>query len=151
MNELVTRIADDLKNAMRAKDTIALMTIRALKAAMTNAAIENGGLGTELDEAEISSIIRKQIKQRRDSFEQFTNAGRAELADKEIAEIAILETYLPAAMTAEEITKLVKSIINETGASSKADMGKVMKLVQEKAQGRADGKLISQEVAKSLV
>ena len=150
MSDLATRIPEDLKAAMKAKDTVALAVIRALKTAMTNASIEKGGLGTPLDEAEITALIRKQIKQRQDSISQFTAAGRTELADKEQAEVAVLEKYLPANLTAEEITAIVEAAISETGASGKADMGKVMKLAQERAAGRADGKVLSQEVAKRL-
>lgn len=150
MSDLANRIPEDLKAAMKAKDTVALAAIRALKTAMTNASIEKAGLGTPLDDAEISALIRKQIKQRQDSIEQFSKAGREELAANERAEITVLEKYLPAALSAEEVIALVEAAVAETGASSKADMGKVMKLVQERAAGRADGKTISQEVAKRL-
>ena len=150
MSDLASRIPEDLKAAMKAKDTVALAVIRALKTAMTNASIEKGGLGTPLDDAEVTALIRKQIKQRQDSITQFTAAGRTELAATEEAEVAILEKYLPANLSAEEIAAIVDAAITETGASSKADMGKVMKLVQERAAGRADGKTISQEVAKRL-
>lgn len=150
MSDLATRIPEDLKAAMKAKDTIALAVIRALKTAMTNASIEKGGLGTPLDDTEITALIRKQIKQRQDSISQFTSAGRTELADKEQAEVVVLEKYLPANLSAEEITAIVEAAIAETGASGKADMGKVMKLAQERAAGRADGKVLSQEVAKRL-
>ena len=150
MSDLATRIPEDLKAAMKAKDTVALAVIRALKTAMTNAAIEKGGLGTVLDDAEVTVLIRKQIKQRQDSLSQFTAAGRTELAATEAAEITVLEKYLPAALSDEEITALVDAVVAESGASSKADMGKVMKLAQERAEGRADGKKLSQEVAKRL-
>lgn len=150
MSELAARIPEDLKNAMRAKDTVTLTVLRALKTAMTNASIEKGHLNTTLDDAEITAVIRKLIKQRQDSFEQFSNAGREELAANEQAEITVLEKYLPAALSAEEISSLVDAAVTETGASTKADMGKVMKLVQERAAGRADGKTLSQEVAKRL-
>ena len=150
MSDLATRIPEDLKAAMKAKDTVALAVIRALKTAMTNASIEKGGLGTPLDDTEITALIRKQIKQRQDSIAQFTSAGRTELAATEQAEIVVLEKYLPANLSAEEITAIVDAAIAETGATSKADMGKVMKLAQERAEGRADGKTLSQEVAKRL-
>jgi len=150
MSDLAARIPEDLKAAMKAKDTVTLGVVRALKTAMTNASIEKGHLSVTLDDAEITALIRKQIKQRQDSFTQFTNAGRAELAATEAAEIAVLEKYLPAALTLEEITALVDAVVTESGASSKADMGKVMKLAQERAGGRADGKILSQEVAKRL-
>ncbi|MDB6077718.1 MAG: aspartyl/glutamyl-trna amidotransferase subunit b-related [Akkermansiaceae bacterium] len=150
MSDLAARISEDMKTAMKAKDALKLSVIRAVKTAMTNASIEKGHLTTVLDEAEVLAIFRKQIKQRLDSYEQFSNAGREELAAKEKAEIAILETYLPAPLTAAEIDALIEAAVAETGASSKADMGKVMKHVQERADGRADGKLLSQAVAKRL-
>ena len=150
MSTLADRIQQDLKDAMKAKDTLRLNVIRALKAAVTNAAIEKGGLGTTLDDDEITAVIRKQVKQRQDSFRQFKDASREELAEKEKAEIVILEAYLPTPLSADEIEALVGAAIAETGASTKADMGKVMKLVQERAAGRADGRALSQEVAKRL-
>lgn len=150
MSNFTQRIQDDLKTAMKAKDTVALAALRALKAAMTNASIEKAGLGTPLDDSEITALIRKQIKQRQDSIEQFEKANRAELAANEAAEIRILEQYLPAPLTPEEIAAAVAQAIADTGASGKADMGKVMKLLQERTGGRADGKTLSQEVAKRL-
>ena len=126
MSDTTLRISDDIKTAMRAKDSTALNALRALKSAMTNAAIEKGGLGTVLDEPEILAVIRKQIKQRQDSIEQFEKAGRAELAANEKAEIAILSAYLPAALTEEQIAEIVEQAVAETGAASKADMGKAM-------------------------
>lgn len=150
MSDLAARISEDMKTAMKAKDALKLGVIRAVKTAMTNASIEKGHLTAVLDEAEVLAIFRKQIKQRIDSYEQFSAAGREELAAKEKAEIAILEEYLPAPLTAEEIDALIEAAVAETGASSKADMGKVMKHVQERADGRADGKLLSQAVAKRL-
>jgi hypothetical protein len=117
---------------------------------MTNAAIEKGGLGTVLDEPEILAVIRKQIKQRQDSIEQFEKAGRAELAANEKAEIAILSAYLPAALTEEQIAEIVEQAVAETGAATKADMGKAMKRAQELSEGRADGKLLSAAVMKRL-
>jgi uncharacterized protein len=150
MSDTTQRISDDIKNAMRAKDSTALNALRALKSAMTNAAIEKDGLGTVLDEPEILAVIRKQIKQRQDSIEQFEKAGRAELAASEKAEIAILSAYLPAALTEEQIAGIVEQAVAETGASSKADMGKAMKRAQELSEGRADGKLLSAAVMKRL-
>ena len=147
---ITAQLTEDMKTAMKAKDSVALTTLRALKSAIKNAAIEKGGADAELDDTETVSIIRKQLKQRIDSIEQFESAGRSELAEKEKAEMAILEKYLPAALTAEEIAAIVKDAVTETGASSRADMGKVMKIVQEKVAGRADGKTLSQEVMKHL-
>jgi len=150
MSDLAARIPEDIKTAMKAKDAVSLNALRALKTAMSNTSIEKGHLTAPLDDAEVAALIRKQIKQRQDSYEQFTKAGREELAATEKAEIAVLEKYLPTAMTAEEIAALVEAVVAETGAASKADMGKVMKLAQERAAGRADGKTLSQEVAKRL-
>jgi uncharacterized protein YqeY len=150
MSNTATTVSDDIKTAMRAKDTTALNALRALKSALTNAAIEKGGLGTELDEPESLAVIRKQIKQRQDSIEQFEKASRGELADNEKAEIAILSKYLPTALTEEQINGIVDQAIAETGAASKADMGKAMKRAQELSEGRADGKLLSAAVMKRL-
>ena len=140
----------DMKTAMKAKDKLALTTIRALRSAIKNSAIEQGGADAVLDDTAIISIIRKQVKQRIDSIEQFTTAGRPKLAENEQAEITVLEKYLPQAMTAEQIDAAVAEVIAETGATSRADMGKVMGLLQQKTAGRADGKILSQAVMKAL-
>ena len=150
MSDIATRIPEDIKTAMRAKDTLALNALRALKSALTNAAIEKGSLGTVLEDSEIMAVIRKQIKQRIDSCEQFEKAGRAELAVTEKAEIEILSRYLPAALTEEEMTAMIEQAVADTGATGKADMGKVMKRTQELAEGRADGKSLSAAVMKRL-
>lgn len=150
MNSLTQQIADNMKTAMRERNKVALNTLRALKSAITNAAIEKSGAGTELPENEIINIIRKQIKQRQDSIMQFENAGRSELAENEQQEVAILQTYLPTELTDEEIISAVEVVIAETGAESKKDMGKVMKLLQEKTAGKADGKKLSQAVMQRL-
>lgn len=142
------QLLEDMKSAMRAKDQIALTTLRALKTAILNE--EKSGADVSLNDADIMKLIRKQIKQRIDSEQQFTKAGRAELAEKEAAEIKVLEGYLPQALSAEEIQAIVADAIIETGASSKADMGKVMGFAQKKAEGRADGKLLSSSVMKAL-
>lgn len=151
MSDTAARIPEDIKAAMKAKDTLALNALRALKSALTNAAIEKGGVTTVLEESEVLAVIRKQIKQRIDSCEQFEKAGRAELAVTEKAEIEILNRYLPAALGAEELDAIVARAIAETGATGKADMGKVMKRCQELAEGRADGKALSAAVMKCLV
>lgn len=150
MNSITDTISDDMKIAMRERNKGVLNTLRALKTAITNAGIQKSGAGTVLEDGEIISIIRKQIKQRQDSIEQFEKADRQELADNEKNEIAILQNYLPAAMSDEEITAAVESAITELGAESKKEMGQVMKLLQEKTGGRADGKKLSQEVMKRL-
>lgn len=150
MSTVNEQITADIKTAMREKNKVALNTLRALKSAITNAAIEKGGAGTELAENEVVNVIRKQIKQRQDSIGQFESAGRSELAQNEKDEIVVLEVYLPAALSQEEIISAVESAIAETGAESKRDMGNVMKVLQQKTGGRADGKILSQEVMKRL-
>ena len=150
MSTFAETVMLDLKEAMKAKDTVALTTLRALKTALTNAAIESGNKDNVVEEADALAIVRKQIKQRQDSIEQFEKADRPELAESEKAEIVVLERYLPAALSAEEVASIVAEAIGETGATSRADMGKVMSAVQAKAEGRADGKTLSQEVMKHL-
>lgn len=150
MSTFAERIQEEIKTAMKAKDAGRLTVLRALKTALTNAAIEKGNLTAVLDDSEALAVVRKQLKQREDSASQFDAANRPELAAKEREEITILQGFLPAALSADEINALVDAAITETSASGKADMGKVMKLVQERAAGRADGKTLSQEVAKRL-
>ncbi|YCM43244.1 GatB/YqeY domain-containing protein [Verrucomicrobiaceae bacterium 227] len=150
MSTFAETIMEDLKAAMKAKDSVALTTLRALKTALTNTAIESGHKDNVVEEADALAIVRKQIKQRQDSIEQFEAANRPELAETEKAEISVLEKYLPAAMSAGDISAIVAAAVAETGASSRADMGKVMGIVQAKVAGRADGKTISQEVMKHL-
>src|SRR6478609_7319979 len=150
MSDTATRIPEDIKTAMRAKDTTALNALRALKSALANAAIEKGNLSIVLEENEVLAVIRKQIKQRVDACEQFENAGRPELAATEKTEIEILSRYLPAALTEEQLAAIIEQAVADTGATGKADMGKLMKRSQELADGRADGKLLSAAVMKRL-
>jgi uncharacterized protein YqeY len=150
MSTLNEKIADDLKNAMKAKDQTAMTALRALKSAVKYAAVEKLGADGVLSDPDILAVVRKQLKQRRDSADQFTSGNRADLADKEIAEIAILERYLPTAMSEAEIHQLVDSVIAELGATSKQQMGQVMKVLQERSAGRADGKALSQAVGARL-
>jgi len=150
MSELSQLLTEDMKTAMREKDSLRLNTIRMLKSAVKNAAIEKGGANAELDDAGIISVIRKEVKKRQDSIEQYESAGRDELAEKEKEEIAVLEGYLPAPLSEEEVTALVDEAIAETGATSKKEMGQVMKLLQEKTAGRADGKTLSRAVQERL-
>lgn len=147
---LSERVDADLKTAMREKNAAKLGVLRMLKAAFMNAAIEKSGAQAKLDDAEAVQAIRKQVKQRQDSIESFEKGGRPELAAKEKDELAILQSYLPQAMSAEEIAKAVGEAIAEVGATSKAQMGAVMKAVQTKVAGRADGKTLSAEVQKQL-
>ena len=150
MSSLNDKIADDMKTAMRERNKVALNTLRALKSAITNATIDKVGANSSLPETEGINIVRKQIKQRQDSIEQFEKAGRSELADNEKEEITILDSYLPAALSDDELVAAVEAAIAEIGAESKKDMGKVMKLLQEKTGGRADGKKLSQAVMQRL-
>ena len=147
---LTQRIDSDLKDAMRAKDANKLGFLRMLKSALKYAAIEKSGPEGELDDAEATQVIRKQVKQRQDSIESFEKGGRAELAEKEQGEVEILNQYLPAAMNPDELARLVRETITEVGATSKAQMGAVMKALGPKVAGRADGKTLSQEVQKQL-
>jgi uncharacterized protein YqeY len=147
---LQQRVDSDLKQAMRAKDATKLGVLRMLKSALKYAAIAKSGAEAELSDAEAVQVIRKQAKQRQDSIESFEKGGRPELAGKEKEELAILNSYLPQAMSADELAKIVRETIAELGATSKAQMGAVMKALQAKAGGRADGKALSAEVQKQL-
>ncbi|MDQ3626133.1 MAG: GatB/YqeY domain-containing protein [Verrucomicrobiota bacterium] len=144
------RIDSDLKDAMRAKDAGKLSVLRMLKSAIKYAAIEKSGAEGQLDDAEATQVIRKQVKQRQDSIESFEKGGRAELATKEKEELAILSAYLPQAMSGEELATAVREAIAEVGATSRAQMGAVMKSLQGRLAGRADGKSLSQEVQRQL-
>jgi uncharacterized protein YqeY len=135
---------------MRARDAEKLNVLRMLKAAIKNAAIEKGGAEGELDDAEATQVIRKQAKQRQDSIESFEKGARPELAAKEKAELAILHTYLPQQMSPEELSTIVRETVAEVGATSRAQMGAVMKALQPKVAGRADGKTLSAEVQRQL-
>ncbi len=148
---LKERIDSEIKDAMRARAAERLGVLRMLKSALMNAAIEKGGAGTELDDAESTVVVRKEVKKRQDSVEGFEKGGRPELAQKERDEIDILNEYLPASMSPEELTALVTAAIAEAGASSVKDMGAVMKIANAKAEGRVDGKALSSEVRSQLV
>src|SRR3954451_13373793 len=143
-------VDSDLKEAMRAKDAAKLGVLRMLKSALKYAAIAKSGAEAELSDAEAVQVIRKQAKQRQDSIESFEKGGRAELAQKEKEELAILNSYLPQGMSPGELEKVVRETIAEIGATSKAQMGAVMKALQAKVGGRADGKTLSVEVARQL-
>src|ERR1700756_881497 len=139
---LSQRIDSDLKEAMRARDTTKLGVLRLLKSALKYAAIAKSGTEAELTDAEAAQVIRKQVKQRQDSIESFEKGGRAELAAKEKEERSILQSDLPQGMSTDEISKVVQETITEVGASSKAQMGAVMKALQAKVAGRADSKTL---------
>ena len=135
---------------MREKNAVKLGVLRMLKAALTNATIEKSGADSELTDAEAIQVIRKQVKQRQDSIESFEKGGRADLAAKEKDVSSILQSYLPQGMSADEISRVVRETIAEVGATSKAQMGAVMKALQAKVAGRADGKTLSAEVQRQL-
>ncbi|MDB6073584.1 MAG: aspartyl/glutamyl-trna amidotransferase subunit b-related [Verrucomicrobiaceae bacterium] len=143
-------IVEDMKTAMRAKDSLTLNVVRNLKSSIKYAAIEKFGADGELADPDVVTVIRKEIKKRQDSIASYEAANRPDLAATEKAEMAVLEKYLPAAMSQDEIVNIVEDAIAETGATSKKDMGAVMKLVQERVAGRADGKTVSTEVSKRL-
>jgi uncharacterized protein YqeY len=145
---LQERVSQEIKAAMLAKDADRLGPLRMLKSALGYTQIERK---TEnLSDADVISVVQKEVKKRRDSVEQFEKGGRAELAAKEKAEITVLETFLPQQLSPEELEILVRATIAELGATSKKDMGPVMKAVQAKAAGRADGKTVSGLVGKLL-
>jgi uncharacterized protein YqeY len=150
MSSLTQRITTDIKEAMKAKDQVALNVVRSLKSAIQLATIEKYGAAGELDEAEAIAVVRKAIKQRQDSVASFLNGGRPELAATEQAEIAVLERYLPVALSEGEIRTLVDAAIAELGATTRKDMGGVMKVLQERIAGRADNKIVSQLVGERL-
>ena len=150
MSTFSARLTEDMKNAMKAKDTVALNVTRNLKSAIKYAAIEKGGADGELDDTEAIAVVRKEMKKLQDSLAGFEQAGRSDSADAIKTEIAALEKYRPAGMSADELTALVEAVIAETGATSKKEMGAVMKTLQERAAGRADNRALSAEVAKRL-
>jgi uncharacterized protein YqeY len=145
---LKDQIISDMTTAMKAKDAARTSTLRMVKAAIMHREKEGAG---ELSDDDVSKLLRSQVKQRRDSVEQYRAAGRQELVDKETAEIAVIEEYLPQAASEAEIDQAVSDAITETGASSMKDMGTVMKTAMSKLAGKnADGKLVSETVKKKL-
>ena len=138
-----------LKEAMRAREQLRVDTIRAVKSAVKYKEVE-GGEAKALDDAGIVKIVQSEIKKRRDASEQYRAANRVDLAEKEERELAILQVYLPQQLSTEEVEKLVGEAIAETGATGPKDMGAVMKAVQPKTAGRADGKIVSELVKKKL-
>lgn len=145
---LQQRLSDEIKSAMIAKDADRLGTLRLLKSAMGYAQIEKKSEQTS--DADFIALVQKEVKKRRDSVEQFEKGGRPELAAKEKQEIAFLEIFLPQAMSEEEVEQLVRDAIQEVGATSKKEMGQVIKAAQAKAAGRTEGKTISALVGKLL-
>ncbi len=146
---LKEKLQGDLVEAQKAKDGLKVSTLRMLAAAVKNFEIEKGGAGFSASEEDLISVIQKQVKQREDSIESYKSGGRAELAEKETKELEILQNYLPEMISEEEIEKLVASAIKETGASSLADIGKVMGKLSN-LRGKADMGVVSTLVKKKL-
>lgn len=145
---LAEKIFDDYKEAMKARDALRSSVLSFLRADMLNLATARKK--DKLDDAEIITVIKKQIKQRQDSIEQFTKGGRPEAAEKEKQESEILKSYLPAQMPVEQIKLLIEEAVISTGASSMKDMGRLMKDLTAKISGGADGKLVSDLVRQRL-
>jgi uncharacterized protein YqeY len=141
------RLDADLKEAMRARDSVRLETVRNVRGAMRAREIDGG---KELDEAEITKLIRSLVKQREESIAQYRDGGRSDLVERESAEKAVLEAYLPAAASSADIERVASEVIAELGASSMKDMGRVMKAVSERLGGTADGKAVSAIVKSKL-
>jgi len=145
---LQQRVTDELKSSMMARQAVRTGTLRMPKAALGYAQIEKK---TEtLSDADVMAVIQREAKKRRDSIEEFEKAGRAEMAANEKAELEVLSEFLPKALSAEELESLVRAVIAEVGATSKKDMGLVMKAAQAKIDGRADGKTVSALVSRLL-
>ena len=143
------QINEDLKNAMRAKDKVALEALRAAKTAFTLAKTQEGA-GGEISETDELKIIQKLIKQRRESADIYKQQSRPDLYEREVGETAVLEKYVPAQLSADELKSKLKLIITEVGATGPKDMGKVMAVATKEFSGKADGKIISQIVKELL-
>ena len=147
MAGLRDQLREDVKTAMRAKDALRRDTIRLLQAAIKNADIEQRG---EVGDAVVLTIIQKQLRQRQDSIEQFEAGGREDLADRERAEIGVLEAYLPAQMDRDAIMAAAQAVVARTGASGPGDKGKVMGPLMGQLRGKADGRLVNEVVGELL-
>lgn len=148
MSDLKSQLMNDVKVAMKERDALRLETLRFLQSAVKNREIELRP--NPISNEEVLGVIKKLIKQRKESIDQFTQAGRTDLAEKETKELRVLEVYLPAQMGREQVEALVAKVITETGASSVKDMGKVMKEVLAQSGGAADGKVVSEVVKAKL-
>lgn len=146
---LETQIQKDIMEAMKAKDTVRLNAVRSIKSAILLAKTAEGG-SKDLQDADIIKLIQKLAKQRKEAAEQYTAAGRQELADNELAEAAVLNTYLPKMLSDQEVEDRLKEIIAEVGASKPSDMGKVMGTATKRLAGLAEGKTISAIVRRLL-
>ncbi|MBI2036201.1 GatB/YqeY domain-containing protein, partial [Candidatus Microgenomates bacterium] len=141
-----SKLQEELKQSMLAKEELKTSVLRLLLSAINYYEIQKGGAGYEATDEDVLVVIGQQVKQRRDSIEQYSNAGRKDLSDKEEKELEILQSYLPEQLSNEEIKKLVIAAISETGAKGMADMGKVMSVLMPRVKGKADGSLVSKTV-----
>lgn len=145
---LLTQLNDDMKQAMKSKDKEKLSVIRMVKASLQNESIKLGK--SDLSEDEELSILSREMKQRKDSLQEFKSAGRDDLVEKLEMEIKIIQEYMPEQLSDEELSAIIQETIQETGASSKKDMGKVMSAVMPKVKGKADGSKINKLVQEFL-
>lgn len=144
---LKERLNEDMKAAMKARETLRVSVLRLARAAIVDAEVAQG---TELDDAGVIAVLEKEAKKRRESIEEFTQAGRADLAAKEQQELEVLTAYLPQPMSVEELRAVVRECIAEVGATSRKDIGAVMKALMPRIRGRADGKVANQIVQEML-
>jgi len=144
------KLQEELKQSMLAKDDLKTSVLRMLLSAINYFEIQKGGAGYTATDEDVISVISSQAKQRKDSIEEFKKAGRQELADKEKKELEILQVYMPAQMSEEEVKKLVDEAVSQTGATTMADIGKVMGALMPKVKGKADGNLVSNLVRAKL-
>ena len=146
---LFDQISEDIKKAMLAKDKVQLDALRGVKKEFLEAKTAKGGNG-ELSDEQAIKILQKMVKQRKDAAEMYVNAGRPELSEKELAETRIIESYLPAQMSEEELTAAIQAVITEVGATGPQDMGKVMGAANKALSGKAEGRVIAQKVKELL-
>lgn len=144
---LDTLLLEDMKQAMKAKEKTKLAVIRMVRSALQNEALKQGGPLSEEDEI---TVLSRELKQRKDSLQEFEKAGRTDLVESLHSEIKVLESYLPKQLTNAELEEIVKNTISEVGASSKKDIGKVMGVLMPKVKGKADGHIVNQLVQKYL-
>ncbi len=150
MSTLRDQLRTDLREAMRARDAVRRNTIRMLEAAIKNAEIDRRQQSGELGEADILAILQRQVKQRRDSIEQFEQGGRTDLAENERAEISIIESYLPRQLSREEVIERARAVIDQVGAEGPGDRGKVMGALMRELRGLADGGMVNAVVGELL-
>jgi len=147
MSELKKRITDDIKSAMKAKDKQALKAVRMILEAIKQKEIDER---IELDDTQVMTVIQKMVKQRKDSISQFSDAGRSDLVEIEEAELETINNYMPEQLSDEEVTSVVDKAINDSGANSMKDMGKLMGMLKAQLQGKADMSLVSQLIKSRL-